>query len=132
MGLQGHIFAMQTHVFHERAAGMKLRVGYVQERGSSVLIWAIVTFGHGIMFYKNNEVFPVSALPNVTFDEPMCTLAGKLKDPKFRRLRSFIQFIFLEKGVIVRWMEGSGITFARFRLGYERIAAAKRNKFYHL
>ena len=132
IGLQGLMFAAQTQVFHERAAGMKLRIGYIRERSGRVWIWAIGTFGKVVIFYKNHQEFPVRALNYVNFEEPMRTLAGKLKDRQFHRLHSFIYFLFMWRGVIGRWIEGHGVTFANFKLGCERIAAAKRNKFYGL
>jgi hypothetical protein len=86
------IFVGQYYVPHDKASGVKLRVGVlVDENGVKEMVWALMVFAEGVEFYKESGMrLPVTGLKQVRFDEPMRTLAGSLKNHRAPVLRSHI------------------------------------------
>ncbi|KAH5016183.1 hypothetical protein HBI23_024230 [Parastagonospora nodorum] len=130
---EGLIFGMQIDVRHDRASGMKLRIGTIEDNdGTKTWIWAIVCHNSDVYFYKEHEKLTALDLKHAELIEPMRTVAGKFKDPKANRLRSYICFLFMVKGVYARFVEGRCVSFKGFEAACKRISDAKRNGFYNL
>lgn len=128
---EGLIFVMQVSIPHERASDMKLRVGYIQDSDNEkTYVWANVCHNADVFFYKDNTRLPAAALKHVSFQEPMRTLTGQLKDPRARRLHTYIYFLFEAKGGYGTFVEGKNLRFEYFKAGCKRIADARRNVFY--
>jgi hypothetical protein len=122
------LFVGQYYVSHDKASGVKLRVGVLFDKdGGKEMVWALVVFAEGVLFYKESGVWLSAALlKQVRFDEPMRTLVGSFKDHRASILRSHILAWFMDKGALEEFQEDKVISFKHFKSGCKKIAAEKR------
>lgn len=90
-----------------------------------------MVFDDEIYLYVDKSCLPLELFSIVQLDESFRTVvAGNFEDKGTKRLKSFIYFLFMDKGFVGNFVESKNVSFGFLKSDYKRLTEAKRKGVY--